>query len=491
MITDFFRSGAKSKEKPKKAKFWKKQKEGEGEEEEQKTDSSFLKRNRRKRTRVELLATQGDSCVGEDFLSQSREEQKKKSLKRANKSGRKGKTAKGKVKEMLDDPFEMAVMEEEEQGVEEGNPLEMALLEEEEKDNSFENASVVDKDVVLGTDTNRVEGDSHQPVDCPSTPKSRSSSSTNEPIRWSCKSCTFLNYPSLRSCEICDSPRRLKRSRVAGIGEDQQSQSRTRGLGTQSERINVNQPDDFNLNDAEKISQSTDAADKVDIDAALQVIADDRNDISRSNGDETLGPTTSPSQVFTSTPARQKIFEPSKLFLPQTPTLLSQRQPPLSPATNLPPQPPLLQAQMDTMSEETDVKNDLPPESGIPDDMFDSWDEDDFNEDDDVTASSTSNNQQEQQQQPPRVIDLAKLPVYSSFLFFVSRNTERIYVYDSEQRPLNINFLPLDVETDNWAAIPDVLLHPKHISRLRTFLREWNALTETKKRVIKKVRVRR
>ena len=66
---------------------------------------------------MELLATQGDATAEEDFLSKSREEKRKKSLKRANKSKRKGsdkKMGKGdenRKKEILDDPFEMQGVE--------------------------------------------------------------------------------------------------------------------------------------------------------------------------------------------------------------------------------------------------------------------------------------------------------------------------------------------------------------------------------------------
>ena len=105
---------------------------------------------------MELLATQGDFGVGggDDFLSQSREERKKSLLKRANKSGRKVKSAKGggvEKNEMLDDPFQMArvggeeELQQEGEEVEETSPLDFVLLEEEgegEGDNLMEKAYI-------------------------------------------------------------------------------------------------------------------------------------------------------------------------------------------------------------------------------------------------------------------------------------------------------------------------------------------------------------
>ena len=422
--------------------------------------------------------------------------------------------------------------------------MEKAYLEDDEFDAKLRQASTCDAQKEIFP--NAQIASTSTEINCPSP----TSSSTKEPIRWSCKSCTFLNYPGLRSCEICDSPRRPKRSRVGGFGEDRVSQSHIRDIGSQSpgfgshtEGVRPRSPSksqtqgveshpemkriesqasptgrtpvergskncDVNVSEAGMASGRI-SDDRVDMETALMVIADERGDGVPSKDNQSID-LRSFTRALTSTPLREKSSEPPIVQSAGSP---SQQHSPLRATTRLlsnKPQSTPLRSQFDLQPESTvgDNKNDISDENhkiernvlivndplkecGVPDDMFDSWDEEDFDAIEVATAISPSNNrqneQQQQQQPPPRVIDLAKIPLHTSFLFFASRNTERIYVYDPDELPLNVNFLPLDVETENWAALPDLLLHPKHISRLKAFLREWNSLSETKKRVIKKV----
>ncbi|KAK3611454.1 hypothetical protein CHS0354_032734 [Potamilus streckersoni] len=83
-----------------------------------------------------------------------------------------------------------------------------------------------------------------------------------------------------------------------------------------------------------------------------------------------------------------------------------------------------------------------------------------------------------------RVVDFNKLPVYSMFQFICSKYTGRVYLYDQDGTPLHINFLPMDIEVGNHDDLPDLLLHPNNIQLVQRFVREWNSLTETKRRLI-------
>ena len=43
---------------------------------------------------------------------------------------------------------------------------------------------------------------------------------------------------------------------------------------------------------------------------------------------------------------------------------------------------------------------------------------------------------------------------------------------------LNINFVALDVELENYAELPDVLLHPQNFKLVRRFIRQWNRFVQ-------------
>ena len=39
--------------------------------------------------------------------------------------------------------------------------------------------------------------------------------------------------------------------------------------------------------------------------------------------------------------------------------------------------------------------------------------------------------------------------------------------------PLNINFIPIDVDVGNHDDLPDLLLHPSNLRLVQKFVREW------------------
>ncbi|XP_071788740.1 DNA annealing helicase and endonuclease ZRANB3-like [Asterias amurensis] len=76
--------------------------------------------------------------------------------------------------------------------------------------------------------------------------------------------------------------------------------------------------------------------------------------------------------------------------------------------------------------------------------------------------------------------------LYDSFLYCLSKHTDRIYLYDQDERPLNCSFLPIDLQHHDLDALPSVL-HDQHNLRVALrFLREWNSLNEIKKKQLRK-----
>ncbi|KAK7104878.1 DNA annealing helicase and endonuclease ZRANB3-like [Littorina saxatilis] len=76
--------------------------------------------------------------------------------------------------------------------------------------------------------------------------------------------------------------------------------------------------------------------------------------------------------------------------------------------------------------------------------------------------------------------------LHSFFQFCCSTYTGRVYIFDERGQYLTANFLPLDVELDNTGQLPDLLHHPQHLRLAQTFVRHWNSLTDTKRRLISK-----
>ncbi|XP_048735505.2 DNA annealing helicase and endonuclease ZRANB3-like [Ostrea edulis] len=84
------------------------------------------------------------------------------------------------------------------------------------------------------------------------------------------------------------------------------------------------------------------------------------------------------------------------------------------------------------------------------------------------------------------VKDTSAIPVYKSFYYKCSAYTNRIYLYNENGDSLQANFMPLDVEMNNQGNLPDILLLPQNFRLVQKFMREWNSLTETKRRLIVK-----
>ncbi|XP_061173835.1 DNA annealing helicase and endonuclease ZRANB3-like [Saccostrea echinata] len=120
---------------------------------------------------------------------------------------------------------------------------------------------------------------------------------------------------------------------------------------------------------------------------------------------------------------------------------------------------------------------DITRETDDVEEMFDEdWDQEILSQD--VETTKTEDN--------IIVKDISAVPVYKSFWYKCSAYTSRIYLYNENGDSLQANFVPLDVEMNNQGNLPDILLHPQNFRLVQKFMREWNSLTETKRRLIVK-----
>ncbi|XP_031236994.1 DNA annealing helicase and endonuclease ZRANB3 isoform X2 [Mastomys coucha] len=78
------------------------------------------------------------------------------------------------------------------------------------------------------------------------------------------------------------------------------------------------------------------------------------------------------------------------------------------------------------------------------------------------------------------------LPERETFMFCASRNTDRIHVYTKDGKPMNCNFIPLDIKLDLWEDLPATFQLKQNRSLILRFVREWNRLTAMKQRVIRR-----
>ncbi|OXB74653.1 UNVERIFIED_CONTAM: hypothetical protein H355_016366 [Colinus virginianus] len=95
--------------------------------------------------------------------------------------------------------------------------------------------------------------------------------------------------------------------------------------------------------------------------------------------------------------------------------------------------------------------------------------------------------------------------VYDGLMFCASRNTDRIHLYTKDGDPLNLNFIPLDIQLDNWEDLPENFQHKRNRSVVSTssagttmeylisilpqilrFVKEWSHLTAMKQRIVRK-----
>ncbi|NXA13549.1 ZRAB3 endonuclease, partial [Sapayoa aenigma] len=78
------------------------------------------------------------------------------------------------------------------------------------------------------------------------------------------------------------------------------------------------------------------------------------------------------------------------------------------------------------------------------------------------------------------------LQIYDGLLFCASRNTDRIHLYTKDGEPLNHNFIPLDIQLDNWEDLPDTFQHKKNRALILRFVKEWTHLTAMKQKIVRK-----
>ncbi|XP_009894153.1 PREDICTED: LOW QUALITY PROTEIN: DNA annealing helicase and endonuclease ZRANB3 [Charadrius vociferus] len=80
-------------------------------------------------------------------------------------------------------------------------------------------------------------------------------------------------------------------------------------------------------------------------------------------------------------------------------------------------------------------------------------------------------------------------PIYDGLMFCAqekSRNTDRIHLYTKDGEPLNHNFIPLDIQLDNWEDLPESFQHKQNRSLILRFVKEWSHLTAMKQKIVRK-----
>ncbi|XP_053926733.1 DNA annealing helicase and endonuclease ZRANB3 isoform X1 [Cuculus canorus] len=77
-------------------------------------------------------------------------------------------------------------------------------------------------------------------------------------------------------------------------------------------------------------------------------------------------------------------------------------------------------------------------------------------------------------------------PIYEGLLFCASRNTDRIHLYTKDGEALNHNFVPLDIQLDNWEDLPEAFQHKQNRSSILRFVKEWSRLTAMKQKIVRK-----
>ncbi|NXS58417.1 ZRAB3 endonuclease, partial [Brachypteracias leptosomus] len=76
--------------------------------------------------------------------------------------------------------------------------------------------------------------------------------------------------------------------------------------------------------------------------------------------------------------------------------------------------------------------------------------------------------------------------IYDGLMFCASRNTDRIHLYTKDGEPLNHNFIPLDIQLDNWEDLPETFQHKRNRSLILRFVKEWNHLTAMKQKIVRR-----
>ncbi|NXD20149.1 ZRAB3 endonuclease, partial [Spelaeornis formosus] len=76
--------------------------------------------------------------------------------------------------------------------------------------------------------------------------------------------------------------------------------------------------------------------------------------------------------------------------------------------------------------------------------------------------------------------------IYDGLMFCASRNTDRIHLFTKDGEPLNYNFIPLDIQLDNWEDLPETFQNKKNRALILRFVKEWTHLTAMKQRIVRK-----
>ncbi|KAK2166038.1 hypothetical protein LSH36_43g04079 [Paralvinella palmiformis] len=285
---------------------------------------------------------------------------------------------------------------------------------------------------------------------------------------WSCTACTFINSSMLPYCEICSSPKR-NRHRISKRDSDLSVETDNRNTfdsaeneGSSAVRKNQSlnsQTCGTNLN----LSQSeSDRSNSVDV-TEEQTIDDDvgeRNVKSVISGVSKAIP-----EGHHSGEKTQKLESSNGSFTHLTKTLTPPR----------------------TVCDATDhVITSNASSAECPSTPETNNGHRIMRESDVSFGGSNGDNPKEAAPDNGRLVDLDNVPVYNLFKYCCSKNTSRIYLYDEAEKSLDINFTPLDVEMENYPELPELLLRPENLKLVKRFVREWNSLVPTKRRLIVK-----
>ncbi|NXN17791.1 ZRAB3 endonuclease, partial [Indicator maculatus] len=105
----------------------------------------------------------------------------------------------------------------------------------------------------------------------------------------------------------------------------------------------------------------------------------------------------------------------------------------------------------------------------------------------DINKQETVEIENEESEKKCEVVDKSDtFEIYDGLMFCASRNTDRIHLYTKDGEPLNHNFIPLDIQLDNWEDLPETFQHKRNRSLILRFVKEWSHLTAMKQRIVRK-----
>ncbi|NXG26432.1 ZRAB3 endonuclease, partial [Grallaria varia] len=101
-------------------------------------------------------------------------------------------------------------------------------------------------------------------------------------------------------------------------------------------------------------------------------------------------------------------------------------------------------------------------------------------------TAGTENGESEQKCEEGNVDESDTFQIYDGLMFCASRNTDRIHLYTKDGEPLNHNFIPLDIQLDNWEDLPETFQHRKNRALVLRFVKEWTQLPAMKQKIVRK-----